>query len=203
MNKKLALGMALCLSVSSAALASPLHDYDMGSFSIDLGTSISPDMDVDGRSHDGKSRINGGITAGVGNNWALQFKYADNKSDVFANWNYNLKAQEYNALYRLNPNFSVFAGLVNTRVERGSYDDSQKGFQVGLLGQMDFNDRFNGWASVAAGDTSNAYEIGLGYGLTETVDLNLFYRYAKYDDFDGRVDDVTVKGLNAGVTVRF
>ena len=203
MDKKIILGMALCLSVSSAAFASPLDDYDMGKFSIDLGTSISPDMDVNGHSLDGKSRINGGVTAGLGSNWALQFRYADNKSDAFRGNNYNLKAQEYNALYRVNPNFSIFAGLVNARVERGNYDDSQKGFQVGLLGQMDFTDRFNGWASVAAGDTSNAYEIGLGYGLTEMVDLNLFYRYAKYDDFDGSVDDVTTKGLNAGVTVRF
>lgn len=203
MNKKVVLGVMLCASVSSVALASPLDDYDMGRFSIDLGTSISPDMDVNGGSVDGKSRINGGVTAGLGNNWALQFRYADHKSDVFAGNDYNLKAQEYNALYRVNPNFSLFAGLVNARVERGHYDDSQKGFQVGLLGQMDFTDQLNGWASVAAGDTSKAYEIGLGYGLTETVDLNLFYRYAKYDEFDGAVDDVTAKGLNAGVTVRF
>ncbi len=215
MKKKIFLTLAAAMAVTSVSLASPLSNYDKGNLAIDLTTSISPKVDVDvaqlgGASDDAKNRLGAGITYGIGNRLALQYKYADNKTkDYFYEEttpsDYNnetdsvqIFAHELNVLYQVNPNFSAFVGLTKTSAklnwshnygpnsgniidsQSGTVKQSQNGYHVGFIAQTKLADKVTGWASASAGNKLTAYEVGVGYDVAKNTELNVFYRNNKY-----------------------
>jgi hypothetical protein len=186
-------------------------------------------------SDDAKSRLGAGFTYGLGDKLAVQYKYADNKTktysyEVATGFSYQngtttgqLIANELNVLYKVNPNVSAFAGWTNATAKikwsynygpdasnitdsgSGTEKGTKDGFQVGLIGQTKFAKNLTGWGSIAAGNNLTGYELGLGYDLDKDTELNVFYRHAKYKDFnvDGENFDVKIKGVGAGLTFKF
>ena len=231
MKKKILLTLAAAMTVTSVSFASPLTNYEKGSLAVDLNTSISPKVEISGSDFgdDAKSRLGAGITYGIGDKLALQYKYSDNKTETYSyeetgpGYYYRstidaqLTGHEFNLLYQIDPNVSAFVGLtkakakVNLMVTDGTFYDSgsdsqsKNGYQVGLIGQTKLSDNVTGWASVRAGDKVTGYEIGVGYDVNKDTELNVFYRNTKYKDFNvlGEDFDVTTKGLGAGVTFKF
>jgi hypothetical protein len=229
MKKKILLTLAAAMAVTSVSFASPLSNYEKGSLAIDLNTSISPKVEIDvgdlSASDDAKNRLGAGITYGIGNKLALQYKFSDNKTkDYFyeetgpgyyenGRENAQIAAHELNVLYQINPNVSAFVGLTRTNAkvnwsynygpnsgniidsESGKEKQSQNGYQVGFIAQTKLAENVTGWASASAGNKVTSYEIGVGYDVAKNTELNLFYRNNKYKDFD-------VDGTNFDVTTK-
>lgn len=233
MKKKVLLALAAAMAVSSISFASPLSNYEKGNMAVDLNISLSPDVDISGIDLDAKSRLGFGMTYGIGDKLALQYKYADNKTkdysylDVWSGGyesgsvNAQLSGHELNVLYKIDPNVSAFAGLTRATAKLNasylyvdsfgsssediSYKQSKSGYHVGIIGQTKISDNLTGWASVSAGNRITGYELGVGYDVAKNTEVNLFYRHTKYKDFniEGDKFDVTTKGLGAGVTLKF
>lgn len=237
MKKKVLLTLAAAMAVTSVAFASPLTNYEKGSLALDINTSISPklELSVNGMSEsdDSKERLGAGISYGLGNKFALQYKYLDNKTKEYlvdeyigsfyenTTLNAKLTGHEINVLYQINPNVSAYVGVTRstakitvtenygptpgniTDSESLSESQSKNGYQVGLVGQTKLADKLTGWASVSAGNRVNAYEVGLGYDVAKNTELNLFYREVKYKDFDAYSTTVDVTTKGLGAGVTF
>jgi len=147
---------------------------------------------------------------------AVQYKYSDSKTKDYNYYfsGYNAKSaevtgHEFNVLYQINPNVSAFVGYTRStgKINWSGYSEEQSksGYHVGVIGQTKIADAVTAWASASAGNRLTSYEIGLGYDVAMNTELNLFYRYLKYKDFDvlGEDVDATIKGLGAGVTYKF
>lgn len=231
MKKKVLLTLAAAMAVTSVSFASPLSNYDKGSLAIDLNMSISPKLES-GESIDAKSRLGAGISYGIGNKFAVQYNYSDNKSkntpfeeDDGTNYaigtlNAQVTGQQFNLLYQINPNISAFAGWTKSKLKvnstfeygdgsgplgNGSTTDkeSQNGYQVGFIGQTKLADNLTGWALIGAGNKVNAYEIGVGYDLAKNTEFNVFYRQTKYKDFGDSDDKYDVKTKGLGAGLTF
>ena len=54
------------------------------------------------------------------------------------------------------------------------------------------------------GSNMQHYEAGIGYGLTENLDLDLSYQYTQVKNFGGDNGlNITAKGLYAGLSFKF
>lgn len=160
--KNLVLIVVFLFALSSVAMASPLMDYSQGKASLDY--MYRPSLDFDGKAGlnglpeaaifadgaagnsfasgtlDGKANLDWGITYGIGNNWAIQYRgynpETDNKTFISENEgpvvyqapgegdgvdfvpgvtvNGKINSEEFNVLYKLNKNVAAFAGVVRT-----------------------------------------------------------------------------------------
>lgn len=154
--KKTVFTLVLIFSIMSVCAASPLTDYSQGKVAIDYTYRPSFDMEtspeVSGseniqkpvdyinneinkreKNFSGKAKLDWGITAGLGNNWAFQYRglkaeadgntypienpptanlVKSNNSPLAVTLTPQVKSQEFNALYKLSEGFSAFAGLV-------------------------------------------------------------------------------------------
>jgi opacity protein-like surface antigen len=220
--KKILVILAAMMTITSVSFASPLTNYAKGKVSIDLNPNINSDST--------KEQISGGITYGVGEKFAIQYKYADNKTKnyfyieettplSYESGHAQLIAYEINVLYQIDPNISAYGGWaretakINLFFNAGpsssniiySESRSKNSFQLGLIGQTEFTEDLTGWASVGAGSNIIGYEIGLGYDITKNIECNVIYRYNKYKGFNFSNGDIDVKiqGVGAGVTLKF
>ncbi|MEG6584811.1 hypothetical protein [Dendrosporobacter sp. 1207_IL3150] len=157
--KKFVMFILFSFVLSSVALASPLTDYSKGAAALDLSYRVSPDFDVNAKvndfnvtdaakdfgiptNFDGDSNLEWGLTYGIGNNWALQYRQATPKGKLtlidyswddyavekpaaskavindlpFYSANLTVvnktRTEEFNVLHKLDKNFSLFTGLV-------------------------------------------------------------------------------------------
>lgn len=204
--KKITLGVSvLSLLAASVVYAAPMTNMDQGTGKIDASFSLGPSFKVEEygwtRDMDGKTRGRLGLTYGLGDKIGIDYKYVGHAGDVLDS---SLQSNQLNLMYQFNPNIAAFAGYVHTRlkVPGGNIEDSQNGYQVGVLGRMDIAQRTSAWASIGVGNKITAYEVGVGYDLTHNFDLDLFYTNTKYRGFDYGIDAKT-HGVNLGVTYHF
>ncbi|MDU4960224.1 MAG: outer membrane beta-barrel protein [Sporomusaceae bacterium] len=208
--------LALSMVFSSAvALGAPQTDFEQGKTSVDLGFVRT---EVDGL--DKKTGLDFGVTTGLNEKFALQYKFQKLEgdwSDSFEKLDSDNKVHELNVLYKLDPNVYAFAGIQRlsgdiTATVYGSGSgtdkiDSKTVAQIGVTGVAQLADKLNGWATAAIGNDNYSYEIGLGYEIAKNADLNLFYRYKKFNDVEfkgiGQSVDAKSKGFGAGVTFKF
>lgn len=165
--KKLVLTVLCLFALSSVGLAAPLMDYSKGKASIDY--MYRPSLDFDGKAGvdgaageyflsgtmDGKANLDWGITYGIGNNWAIQYRgYNPETDDKTFNFggavvegglgltgltaNAKIKSEEFNVLYKLNKNVAAFAGVVRSNAsinfDAQGYDPylGESGLKLGL-----------------------------------------------------------------------
>lgn len=211
MNKKLLLATVMGLTLAaSTAMAAPLDDYSKGKAAVDLGFNWGGSVSVDGTSIDNKPAMNAGVTVGLGNHMALQYKYdnwqSKDLSGVGGSAQIGYQKHQVNMLFQVAPGISPYVGWrhdsanlnMNTDIISGKLAGSENILQVGVLGQYKFaNDRAKLWGDIAVGTKNRqSYEIGLGYEVVKNIDLNVAYQY-------NNIDDVKVKGLTTGVTYKF
>ena len=211
MTKKVLLGMAISMSLSTVAFASPLQNYDAGKVEVNVGTTIAPAMSTSNNSGsvntDVKNKIEGGATVGLGNNLAVQFKYVDSQQKP-SGTEFNMRTQEYNLRYKLNENVSLYAGHMHARfgIKNNAVDaaTTRSLFQGGVQYEAAISKNLTGWAGMGFGRDLQHYEAGLGYALAENVDLDLSYQYTQVKHFGGDNGvDCTAKGLYAGLSFKF
>ena len=220
MKKKIALTVASLFLMSSMAFAAPMTEYEAGKISIDLtfrGSKNSTDWSGGFKENfDRKYNFEPSITVGVAEGLAVQFRNTNAKSKntnpvniLGESGTSKIRANEFNVLYSVAPNASVFVGYVNSKVTN-NYDDfgfeySVEGknntYQLGVLGSMPFSDRFSGYGVLAIGGKSwRNYELGVSYGLSDDMDFNVSYRHIESNFVNA---DVKAKGFGFGITYRF
>lgn len=212
--KKTVLGILVCLFLlSGTVFATPLTDFESGKSAIDIGMT-RPKLKIENQlgsaEYNKKTNFDFGITTGLNDKIALQYKYqkADPSLGIFMPL--NAKIHEFNVLYSLTPDVYAFAGAQRISYGiplPGAPKDSETVAQVGITGVAKLSDKWDGWATVTAGNDNYSYEIGVGYALSNDADLNLFYRYKKINDIKFALTpdpiDLKLKGLGASVTVKF
>jgi predicted porin len=224
--KKIILSAALFMLTITTSFASPLTDYSEGKVAIDIAfqaPKITDANDVVGStgSMDGKSVTSFGITAGLGNKWAIQYKQVSPKSkdqtvDLLGTslvYHEKLTIKEVNALYRLDKNISALVGI--GQIKGNYYDntstndntDKKNILQVGFVGSVPVADKTNAYAAATFGKNLTSWMLGLSYALDQNIDMNLFYGYNKYENLSWQntagQSDFTVKGVGYGVTYKF
>lgn len=218
MKKTLALTMGLSLLLSGSVFASPQVNFEKDKVSVDIAIT-NPELETSDNVFTGSTKWNKktnfdfGITSGMGNNFALQYKYQSNDADV--SWGKaNSNIQELNLLYKIDEHVHAFAGLHQLSGDitipvlgTGDVKNTNR-FQLGITALVPLNQNLNGWATVAAGDDNNSYEVGLSHPVSENTDLNVFYRYKKFKNLE--IENVGAyrfeaesKGLGFGLTMRF
>lgn len=206
--------MLFALSIAAVGFAAPMTDYSKGRAAVDLEFGLGLDLEQNGKKLDGKhSNIDGSITVGIGNDFAIQYRQADYKGTLDNAWfkTRRLNTQEFNLLYKIDKNVSVFAGfnkayytiLVPGMELKGRENN---GWQVGALAVKSIAPKTSLYGVVAAGADHRKYELGVAYAFKKDMEINLSYMDFKYSDMDvprGGDADIRVKGLACGVTLKF
>lgn len=217
-NLAAALILALVLSITGAAFASPLDDYSTGNIAVDFNYRPSLSMENKYGSWAGggegtwsgqtgnHSSFDGSLTVGLGKKFALQASlYNPRTNDV--GYDYGMNTQEFNVLYKLTKNVSVFAGAHSAKYTRSFNTPVDKTvLQAGLIGYVPLSSKVNAFGVVGFGSNLQNYEVGLSYVFSKNAEFNLSYRYKSVKQLDsgfGNWEDVTAKGLGYGFTFKF
>jgi hypothetical protein len=214
--KKLAaiLAVLLCTFMfAGVTTASPLTDYSAGKVALDVNWTPNNDMEASSQSYgfsgDGKNaNFDFGVTAGLGNKWAIQYRYFNPVSKDYFGYHAGVRSQEVNILYKLDKNLSAFAGWHQAKLTSnfpGFSPDNKSTWQAGLIGTTELSRKTTLYGIVGAGGSLFSAEAGFAYALDKDLDVNLFYRYKRIDNL--KVNDyeldTTVKGFGLGLTYRF
>lgn len=217
MKKRAALGLITAMAIStSVAMASPV-DMEEGKWNVNIGATFSGDTEVDDGYDtvkiDGDTGYYGGVTYGINDKWGVQLDYNNYGSEISsegAELEVDIKAIEFNVLYKVNPYVNAFVGYVKAdgdldlkyegaSILKDSADTD--GVQVGLTGSYPFADRWQAFGKVALGNNNSMYELGVSYAVADNWDIDLSYRNAQYDDFEGL--DAEIDGIRFGVSTSF
>jgi opacity protein-like surface antigen len=222
---------AATMFTTSIGFAAPLTDYSAGKTSIDL-TWRNTDFNAKASeelSFGKKSILDWGITTGLGSNFALQYSgYNPKSKDVLSysdptvteTVNLELKTQEFNVLYKLNQNVSVYTGIVKVKGTANENDttngittpigfesNSKNKLQFGLMGSTKIAEKTTAYAQFGVASDFTNWKVGLSQEIAPNLELNLDYRrlQVKKLTFNNGLGDVdmTVKGLGLGVSYKF
>lgn len=223
---------AAAMLTTSIGFTAPLTDYSTGKTAIDLmwrNADISTKTSGNDISFGKKNSLDWGITTGLGNNFAIQYNGYNVKSkdtvtysDAFEieTLNLELKTQEFNVLYKLDNNVSVYTGIVSLKGSGSenknvigvntSYNftsDTKKKIQFGLIGSTKIADKTTAYALVGVASDYTNWKIGMSQEIAPNLELNVDYRkiQAKKITFSNGVGDpdVTVKGFGFGIGYKF
>ena len=209
--KRIALILACLIGVfSSPGLASPLQDYSLGAFAVDLSLS---QLKITNPTDDWESNYKGGfgVTAGLGRNWALQIRNNNwSASRSLGPTTLEIKAcvNDLNLLYKLNPTLRIFVGgnKLNLTLRDLHYDRTTA--QIGLIAAVKLAPKLTAWGLLSTGADIFSAEAGLGYQLSKYLELNLFYSYRNYTGLELTNShtlryNARVEGVGVGLTATF
>lgn len=211
----------LCASflLTGAVVASPLTDYSQGNIAIDLYYSkpkfdeIRPLITLE---YGKKSTWDCSGTFGLGNKLAFQYTQLSPETspyiDAWANIVMRLKIQEFNVLYQVTPNMSVYSGLVKAQGAwwentTGNYfpSNTRSLWQFGAQGYTKLAAKLIGFAAVGLGNGYNSYNIGIGYKIAQNLELNAVYDYKKVKHLQDSIGEygIHTQGMKYGITYKF
>ncbi len=186
--KRLLITIICLIAMTGMTFASPLTDYSAGKIAVDITYYPNLNMEADHSDGglvktDGKNKFAFGLTTGLGNRWAIQYKYFSPKGvdPIWADRTNRTKTQEFNLLYQLNMNWSVFAGYHSAKYNLSFFDSvwSQthtKGTaQFGLIGSTKIFDKTRLYGSAGFGNRLTNLEFGLSYEVNPNLEFNLTY----------------------------
>ena len=219
MKKVLAVLVGLMMLCSVAA-ASPLMDYSAGKAAIDV--SVYPSLDFHLTNNQGydqspggvSGNIDWGLTAGLGNKFAVQYRQFNPKTVTYNGSLHEivkLDTQELNGLYKLDKNLAGFVGYHQAKNVDYTWGNSLTSFgkntmQVGLVGTTPIGDKFSLFGTVGVGSGLTNFEVGVAYAVTPNLDLNVLYRDLRVNGvkFNAGVECKNeVKGFGYGLTYKF
>lgn len=232
--------------ISGIGFASPLTDYSAGKVAIDLdwrNTEVDGNYSCDeppwwainmSQLNLGKSySLDGGVTVGLGNKFAFQYNSfrpsgtGRSHADMnFAGLNWladvtsrtELSTQQFNILYKMDDNISVFTGVFHGKIDFDGYFDppgmhfygiaERNIWQLGLVGSTKLGDKTTLYGTVGVGKDLTNWTAGLSYAVASHTEVNLSYRKLKVKDFDFFGNgihsmDGEASGLGLGVTHKF
>ena len=220
MNKKLLALLAVAAMGISIAGATPQTQFNKGEFQLDLGASaidhdvtdvtdeiVPMDMKLSSISSSNgtfdaghKWNFDGGLTYALGDKTALQYAYHGlnvKEDDELTSDN---KMHEVNVIQSLNKNFAVYGGW--GRLSGDDFEDTNNIAQLGVIAKANLTDKLDIYGKAAVGTKSTTiWEAGLGYGVTEDLDLSAGYRYINTEINDDQ--NASFKGAVVGLSYRF
>lgn len=220
MNKKLLALLAVAAMGISIAGATPQTQFNKGEFQLDLGASaidhdvtdvtdeiVPMDMKLSSISSSNgtfdaghKWNFDGGLTYALGDKTALQYAYHGlnvKEDDELTSDN---KMHEVNVIQSLNKNFAVYGGW--GRLSGDDFEDTNNIAQLGVIAKANLTDKLDIYGKAAVGTKSTTiWEAGLGYGITEDLDLSAGYRYINTEINDDQ--NASFKGAVVGLSYRF
>lgn len=193
------LSAVIAASLSTAAYASPLKNYDAGKIAVDAGITLPSSIEGDNYKMSKSDSTYLGAIVGLGSNTALNYRWDNFKADEG-----KTRTQQLNLMYKLLPNLSAYAGYLNadTSTDHAGGHDNNSG-QVGLQAQFELPLLFTVWGNVGYGNKNRSYEIGVSKPILNNVELNVSYYDHKFQDALGDDSDMKAKGVNMGVTLKF
>ena len=210
-KKSLVLAAVMAACATSFAFATPQTQWNQGQWQLDLG-AWNPKAEVDSSNFnksnfqektDSKWNFQGGLSYGLTDKWALQYKSYKTDGDE----------HEVNLVYSINKNFAAYAGWNRIKNDLGGdANDTNNVAQLGLIAKAPLAKNLDFYAKGAVGTKKTTmWEAGLGYSITPDLDINAGYRYlnTKLADggdstFDTKDDaNISYKGFIAGLSYRF
>lgn len=219
MKKFIVVAGALVLSaVAGDVLAAPLTEYDLGRANFQIGVNTVNDMKavfahntlagVNELKGGEKTRPYFGATAGIGGNFALQYRYEQMKAEpgvavstYFAN--------EYNLRYGLDKYLSFYFGDYHAKfhgsssnVQLGDRTRSHDYYHGGATVVVPLLKKLSAWADLGAGKDIYHYEIGVSYKVSKVANVDLSYKYVRLDEvgeFGNGGTNVKLDGKNRGI----
>lgn len=209
---------------TSIGFAAPLNDYSAGKTQVDLtwrqDSLHSANNNVGSADYDKKGNMEFGITTGLGNNFALQYNNINGKSKdtSFVNGGgpftaaATLKMQEFNVLYKVDNNLSVYTGIASVK---GSIDstignpesDTKNKLQFGVIGSTKLADKTTAYAKIGVASGLTNWKVGVSQEIAPNLELNLGYGSLKVNKMafnNGMGDvDMTSKGVGFGISYKF
>ncbi len=194
----LAASLLMAASLSAAALASPLKNYNPGKIAVDAGISLPSSIEGGNYKMSKSDSTYFGATAGIGSNMALNYKWNNYKADQG-----KTRAQQVNLMYKVLPGISAYAGYLNADTSTDFGGKNKNSGQVGLVAAYDIPLLFTVWGNIGVGNKNGGYEIGISKPIFNNVELNASYYDQKFNDALGDDKDMKAKGVNLGLTVKF
>lgn len=210
-----ALALVIILSASTA-LAAPEQGFEKGSLNFEFGSTLN--SKVSGKGHltaevKGESGFKTMVTAGLNKNWALQYKYGLFKSEqstILGITTYaQAKLQDFNLLYKVNPNITLIAGYEHTVISYGLAvsEASKSTAHFGIKATKPLNQRATLFANIIAGNDVSLQEAGISYKLSKAGNFNIAYVKRKINDVDLIVPARSITGKEnytmTGITMMF
>ncbi len=209
--------LTTCIAlITATAFAAPQTDIKKGETAIDIGV-ISPKEALSGWDFPGKSNPDIGITSGLSDRYALQYKYhgltskEHITSNPLTNEHLELNTQELNILYKLSKNTDVFIGVNRLQgddiepIRTLSYE-TKNTFQYGITSKIPLGNNIDAWGTVATGSDLLSCELGVSKSLSKNTDLNLYYRYMENKNINLKhfiPFDFESNGFGLGITMKF
>ncbi|MBP2655099.1 MAG: hypothetical protein H6Q73_2668 [Firmicutes bacterium] len=225
--KKFLFAFIVIMMNSSTLMASPLMDYSAGATSVDFMLRSSADFTVErgtsSKTFAGDNVYDLTVTKSIGHKLAVQYAAYNPQTTIeravissYSN-QFTLQNKEFNLLYKVNNNIALFAGLSDNKLKFDGDPgpgithyaaETKKIWQYGLSGKQKLGGKVSLYEVGALGKNLTAWKVGLGYKLTKDVEFNVDYRYLQVDKltipaFAAYKFDATVKGVGAGLTVKF
>lgn len=227
MKKKIvAAVLGILMAGTTAVYASPVTDFAKGHISAEFGSTLNSTFNGSGEvtgKADGKSGFKYGVTAGLGDNWALQFKGGKFKSEVFSAYSTSLNHtvstygksthQEINLIHRIGPNVSAVAGWVQNKFSYGNTvaPATIASLHAGFMADQKLNEKATLFAAVLSGKDVLFWEAGVSYKIAKDAHFNVSYGERQFEDVDldapayalHKKEDYKLKGITCLFSVDF
>ncbi|WP_312562585.1 hypothetical protein [Anaerospora sp.] len=214
MKKKIAAAVfGLLMAGITAVYASPVTDFEKGHVTVEFGSTLNSTFNGSGEvtgEAGGKSGFKYGVTAGLGDDWAIQFKGGKFKSEDFTGKSQSYPGvtvntygksthQEFNLIRRISPNVSAVAGWVQNKF---SYSNTVEpatiaSFHVGFMADQKLSEKATLFAAVLGGKDVLFWEAGVSYKIAKDAHFNVSYGERKFKNVDLGVEIPPVISLHA------
>lgn len=212
MHKLIAVLTTGLIMTTATTFASPTTEFEKGAINLEIGSTLNSKVSGRGKiSADvtGKSGYKAVLTAALNNQWALQYKQGmfTSKNSTISVLNTYAEAapQDFNLLYKVNPNLTFIAGYEHSKISYGNYvaDASKSALHFGLTGTHKLNNKTTLFATILGGEDVSLKELGIHYQLSKTSAFNVSYAERKVDNVDLKVpllhvndkENYTMKGI--------
>jgi len=210
-KKVLAAVILTSMCVASVAGATPMTEFKKGEAQIDIaGWQHGGVFDkISGTKYDGDSKIGfvGTATYAIADKWGLQYGYHDLTTGDLNNGREDSHVggyqNEVNALYSFDPHAAAYIGWNRIHTNLGGTHNDNNLAQLGIVAKTALADKLDLYGNFAVGSQKTYMgEAGLGYKLSDNLDLNAGYRYLKSSAVM-QSEDYTWKGFFMGLSGRF
>lgn len=201
--KKFLVTLVACLAISSIAMAAPMTNLNKGESTAGY-LYWNPKIDVDSYNV-GRATANGAyVETALDDKWILgieTIKGSKDKNIAGVNVSADSRFTDVTVQYKLDKNVRLIAGNRNydtsiSAAGLGSVDESENKFIYGIGASTPLGDKTSAYATYLHDSYCNEWQIGVNHDLAKNVFLNVNYRY--HDE-----DNVTLKGIGAGLSYRF
>lgn len=200
--KKTAALLAVAAAFTMSVYAAPQTEFTKGQWEVEAGMWNTKTKTRTYKDNDAWN-FNGGVTYGLNDKSAAQFRYYGMNSD-----DTDGHSQELNLLYSIHPQVAVYTGynhITMSDFPTGAFGAEKRQndiAQIGVIARQPVNEVLDLYAKGALGSKSTSiWEAGVNFALEEDIDINAGYRYLNTEGSSDK--NVSYQGWLAGVSYRF